>query len=294
MMRLAGCLALAAAGCTGHSAPPPLPDGPHFAIIGDYGTDHPAEDDVARMVRSWQPDFVVTLGDNNYPNGERSTIDTNIGKYYSQFIGDYQGAHGPGSPENRFWPSIGNHEFYNPEGLQPYLDYFPALPGNRRYYDVRLGLVHLFILNSNDSEPDGVVADSVQAKWLHAQLAASDACFKLVAFHHPPYSSGYFPVEEMRWPFANWGADVVLSGHEHFYEHLLIGGFTYLINGLGGDDKFGFVTPLEGSLLRYDDDYGALVVFPSETGLRFQFRSVGGKVVDDLTLEKSCVPGLDG
>jgi hypothetical protein len=264
--------------------------GPHFAVIGDFGTDLPQEAQVAKMVRDWQPDFVITVGDNNYPGGERQTIDTNIGKYYSEFIGDYQGHFGKGSDVNRFWPSIGNHEYYNPEGLQPYLDYFPDLPGNRRYYDVRLGLVHLFVVNSDDHEPDGNLANSAQAKWLKNAIAASDACFKVVAFHHPPYSSGFFETPQLRWGFAAMGADVVLNGHEHSYERILVDGVTYLIDGLGGDDKFGFTTPIEGSQVRYGADWGALLGFPSENGLRFEFHSVGGELIDAVNIEKSCGP----
>ncbi len=56
-----------------------------FAVIGDYGSDSQAEADVANVVKSWNPSFVITVGDNNYPNGAASTIDANIGKYYYEF-----------------------------------------------------------------------------------------------------------------------------------------------------------------------------------------------------------------
>jgi tartrate-resistant acid phosphatase type 5 len=275
------------AACSGR-VPPAPPMGPHFAVIGDYGTDQWQEGQVAQMVREWQPDYVVTVGDNNYPAGDRSTIDRNIGKYYSEFIGHYQGGYGKGSAANRFWPSIGNHEYYNPEALQPYLDYFPDLPGNHRYYEVRLDLVHLFVVNSDDHEPDGVLSTSVQADWLRQRLADSDACFKVVVFHHPPYSSGYFETPELQWPFDKMGADVVLNGHEHSYERILVNGVTYLIDGLGGDDRFGFVHPIDGSMVRFSDDWGALLGFPSATGLRFEFHTIGGKLIDSVTIDKRC------
>jgi tartrate-resistant acid phosphatase type 5 len=275
------------AGCSAR-VPPVPPAGAHFAVIGDYGTDLWQEGQVAQMVRDWRPDYVVTVGDNNYPNGERSTIDVNVGKYYSEFIGHYQGRYGKGSDVNRFWPAIGNHEYYGPEGLQPYLDYFPDLPGNHRYYEVRLDLVHLFVLNSDDHEPDGVLGGSVQAQWLRERIAASDACFKVVVFHHAPFSSGYFEVPELRWPFAEMGADVVLNGHEHYYERVVAGGLNYILNGLGGNDRYGFVHPIEGSVVRFNDDWGALLGFPSESGLRFEFHTIGGKLIDSVTIDKDC------
>src|SRR5258707_12763038 len=161
------------------------------------------------MVKSWKPDFVVTMGDNNYPNGEASTIDANIGKYYAEFIGNYRGRFGPGSTTNRFWPSPGNHDWVS--GLTAYTDYF-TLPGNERYYDVDLGVVHLYAVDSDPHEPDGVKPDSVQGKWLKARLAASKSCYDVVYFHHPPYSSAWHgPSAVMRWPFRAWAAELVLS-----------------------------------------------------------------------------------
>ncbi|RME63773.1 MAG: alkaline phosphatase, partial [Caldilineae bacterium] len=53
-----------------------------FAVIGDYGSGSQGEADVAALVKSWNPDFVLTLGDNNYPDGAASTIDAHIGKFY--------------------------------------------------------------------------------------------------------------------------------------------------------------------------------------------------------------------
>src|SRR5436190_18393178 len=53
-----------------------------FAVIGDFGQAGPDEAAVSALVAGWQPDFVITVGDNNYPLGEASTIDQNIGQYF--------------------------------------------------------------------------------------------------------------------------------------------------------------------------------------------------------------------
>ena len=50
-----------------------------LAVIGDYGDGSQAAADVAALVRAWQPDYVITTGDNNYPKGEAATIDGNVG-----------------------------------------------------------------------------------------------------------------------------------------------------------------------------------------------------------------------
>src|ERR1043166_6333539 len=72
-----------------------------IAEIGDFGWTGPGELAVANMVKSWDTsaaplDAILTAGDNNYQDGEWSTIDTNIGQYYSRYIGNYKGTYGPG------------------------------------------------------------------------------------------------------------------------------------------------------------------------------------------------------
>ncbi|HFB67857.1 MAG TPA: hypothetical protein ENJ66_02750, partial [Calditrichae bacterium] len=81
------------------------------AVIGDYGSEGQALADVSQLIHSWNPDIIITLGDNNYPDGEASTIDQNIGKYFYDFISPYQGSYGAGADTNRFFPTLGNHDW---------------------------------------------------------------------------------------------------------------------------------------------------------------------------------------
>src|SRR4051794_35947920 len=57
-----------------------------FAAIGDYGYKGVGEPLTSALVHSWNPDFIVTLGDNNYPDGSSGTIDRNIGQYFQDYI----------------------------------------------------------------------------------------------------------------------------------------------------------------------------------------------------------------
>ena len=130
-----------------------------FAAIGDYGSGSTDEAAVSDMIDSWNVDFVITLGDNNYNNGYASTIDNRIGKDYNQWIKPYLGdiPLGGSSDINRFFPSPGNHDNNNTSSiadLQPYLNYF-TLPNNERYYDFVWGNIYLFSMNSIIAEPDG-------------------------------------------------------------------------------------------------------------------------------------------
>ncbi|MFV2068913.1 MAG: metallophosphoesterase [Pirellulales bacterium] len=153
-----------------------------FAVIGDYGDGDQGEAAVANMIKNWNPDFIITTGDNNYNSGSAGTIDPHIGQFYSEFIGAYRGnydtagnnigpsAADPGRP-NRFFPSLGNHDWQNPSpGPNPYVDYF-TLPGdgftsssgNERYYDFVWGDVRFFAYDADSAEPDGRGAGSAQA-----------------------------------------------------------------------------------------------------------------------------------
>lgn len=286
-------LVLSIAGCNGGGGGTSA-EGPvllRFAVVGDYGIPGPsAASDVAALVASWAPDHVITTGDNNYDTGSAATIDGNIGAHYATFIHPYTGAFGTGATANRFWPSLGNHDWMT-AGAQPYLDYF-ALPGNERYYDFVAGPVHFFALDSDTSEPDGVTADSAQGQWLEARLAASTACWKVVYMHHPPYTSGsvHASTAYMQWPFGGWGADIVLAGHVHNYERLDIGGLPYIVNGAGGRALYASGSPIAGSLVQYSADHGAQRVTMHADSMTLEFFSRSGTLIDSLMLTKDC-PG---
>lgn len=257
-----------------------------FAVIGDYGLAGQAELDVANLIKSWQPDFIITTGDNNYPTGSWDTIDANIGQYYQEFIGSYSGEYGEGADQNRFFPSLGNHDWMT-ELAEPYLDYF-SLPGNERYYEFTWGPVHLFALSADWNEPDGIRPDSPQAEWLREALSASTLPWKVVYMHLPPYSSGmHGSVEVMRWPYREWGATAVISGHDHTYERLSVDDFPYFVNGIGGGAIYNFEEVVPGSQARYNQDYGAMFVEADPERLRFQFVNRRGEVVDDYEIRAS-------
>lgn len=259
----------------------------HFAVIGDYGSAGSAEADVANLIDSWNVDFIITLGDNNYKYGEASTIDENIGQYFHQYIYPYVGSYGEGSEVNRFFPTLGNHDWdTNPP--QPYYDYF-ELPNNERYYDFVWGNVHFFAIDSDSEEPDGVTENSIQGQWLQNALASSTAEWRVVYFHNSPYSSSshHGSQKYMRWPFKEWGASVVLSAHDHVYERVIIDGFPYFVNGLGGRSRYSFGTPVPGSQVRYNEDYGAMLVEASEDNITFKFFSRDNVLVDSYAIHNS-------
>lgn len=277
---------------------PPIPAGTSiFAVIGDYGDNSDAEKDVANMVKNWQPDFIITTGDNNYNNGEWSTIKNNISQYYSDYI------YNPDAPENfrcegsaandlqnRFFPSPGNHDYLT-DNLAPYLDFF-TLPHNERYYNFRRGSVHFFSLDSN------LASEFEDMKlWLEETIANSDATFKVVYFHHPPFSSSKHGNNiEMQWDFAELGVDVVLSGHEHVYQHITkkeSPDVHYFVNGLGGRTNRYRCSenPLDSNEFDsfcYRKKNGAMRVTATDEVMILGFYSTqsGGILIDEVVIRK--------
>ena len=280
-----------------------------FAAIGDFGDDTTNEQDVADLVNTKNPAFIVTVGDNSY---DATPIDENIGKYYSPFIGNYQGSYGSGSLENKFFPSLGNHDYTDGGGFTAYENYF-TLPGagipgsntsgNERYYDFVRGPVHFFVIDSNPTSTgaigDGRSPTSTQGLWLQAQLAASTSPWKIVYMHHPPYSSSsnHGSEEEMQWPYEQWGATAVFAGHDHVYERIIRtdsngdgNDFAYFTTGAGGRSLYAFDTPLPGSQVRCGSGgsdgavensvppnggcFGSMIIDATSTSITFEYWSV--------------------
>jgi tartrate-resistant acid phosphatase type 5 len=258
-----------------------------FVIIGDYGFSGTDEAKVSALTARLKPDFVITTGDNNYPEGRSETIDENIGRYFHDFIAPYRGRFGGGAKENRFFPSLGNHDWNWEVGAQPYLDYF-SLPNNERYYRITRGNVELLAVDSDINEPDGNTVDSKQAHWLQEALGAATAPWRVVFFHHPPYSSSskHGSSVEMRWPFAEWGASIVYAGHDHTYERLEVQGFPYIVNGVGGRELYELGEPLPETLVRHADVHGLVLVTATETEFVSRFLDARGQELDVLRLRK--------
>jgi hypothetical protein len=92
----------------------------------------------------------------------------------------------------------------------------------------------------------------------------------------------------MRWPFEEWGATAVFSGHDHAYERVMRDDngdgvlLPYFTTGLGGHSRYSFGTPVSGSAVRYSADYGTMIIDASDTQIDFEFWSVagGGRLID--------------
>jgi hypothetical protein len=128
----------------------------------------------------------------------------------------------------------------------------------------------------------------VQALWLRDELASSPDTWNVISFHHPPYGSAWKgPSSWMRWPFQEWGAHVVLNGHNHVYERIMINDFAYITNGCGGGPLYAWGDVVDpNSVVRHNLNWGAQLVDATEEKITFQFITVAGEVVDTYELTR--------
>lgn len=238
------------------------------AVIGDFGAGSEGSRAVADLVAAAQPRAVVSVGDNVYDD-----------RGYQVLVGDY---YGPWVASRDMLPAAGNHD--HEEGIAAFDAYFPYLDGRHVYSAGRAGM-RFFVLDSSTAL-DSAESLKRQRAWVKRSLLASQARWKVVVLHHPPYSSGdkHGSTSEFQWPFASWGADLVLAGHDHLYERIVAEGTTYVVNGSGGKDLYGFGDAVAGSRVRFDDDFGALFLTASDRSLTGEFWSAAGIRVDRFTL----------
>jgi tartrate-resistant acid phosphatase type 5 len=256
------------------------------AHIGSFGSGNSDEADVAALVDSFGASAVIGSGPNAYNSDlAAQNYDDEVGKFYHKYIFPYVGAYGDGGATNGFWPSPGSTDWSVDGNLSSYLAFFP-LPDNRRYYDVCLGPVHLFVLDGDTLEPDGTGENSIQANWLKAKLWLSTAPWKVVVLgdsapYLTPWRNVGSPVE-----LQIMGANLVLSGFP-VYERSRQNGLDYINNGSGGKTITGTGnTPIAGREYYDETHFGAGRMIATQCSLRYEFIGVDGVLIDALQLTK--------
>ena len=190
------------------------PDGSVIVVAaGDIsGAKNTGQSLTANVVESLRPDAVLVLGDGQYPNGALEDYQQNYDPTWGRF-------------KNLTWPVPGNHEYKSK--AVGYFTYFGVRAGNaaKGYYSFDLGDWHLVALNTNHDCLDVACdAESEQLMWLEADLAASPKKCTLAYWHHPRFNSGShgdFTRADAIWKvLEQHGVELVLNGHEHFYERV--------------------------------------------------------------------------
>ena len=253
---------------------PNRPDTLKFAVIGDSGTGSSSQHRVAQQLwashAKYPYEFVVMLGDNLYGGNSEKDYKKKFEEPYKPIL----------DAKIKFYASIGNHDNSN----QTLYKLF-NMNGERYYTFSPKPGVRFFALDSN-------YMDKPQLQWLEKQLAASGADWKIAFFHHPIYSSGGRHGSDLQLRtlleplFLKYGVDVVLQGHDHFYERIKPQkGIYYFLSGGAAKLREGDVRPnSELTAKGFDTGYHFMLMELNRDALHFQAISDQGKTVDSGTL----------
>lgn len=205
--------------------------------FGDFGVNSTAQNNVEQVLPQ-QADVWHWYGDNSYPIGSASDYETNtFGTHYRKHF-----------PKISLMPALGNHDAVSASPTTqtgPYFDYF-SLPtageyggvasNTKAYYSYNYGHVHFIVLESTVGSFR--TSNGAMANWLRQDLQADKSKWRVVYFHHPPFSKGSHDSDtevelvEMRQNILpileQYGVDLVLGGHCHSYER------SHFINGFYG------------------------------------------------------------
>ena len=247
----------------------------------------------AQLLDLIDPDIVITMGDNAYPDGT---------------IEEFNNCYDPtwGRHKARTRPSPGNHD-YHVSGAAGYYTYFGAAAspldtnctgGCKGYYSYDLGAWHIIALNSEISHGAG----SAQEQWLRADLAANPTSCTLAYAHKPRFSSGNHGsnsgMQALWQALYDYEADVVLSGHDHTYERFALQdpagnadpgrGIRAFVAGTGGAGLYSFGSPEPNSEVRNNIAHGVLKLTLHPTSYDWEFVPIAGQTFTD-TGTASCV-----
>ena len=247
-----------------------------FAVIGDSGTGSKPQYQIAeQLISSRAPfayEFILMMGDNLYGGSDAKD-------FRKKFEDPYKSLLDAGV---KFYATLGNHDNPNERFYERW-----NMKGERFYTFKPKAGVRFFSLDSNYMDPK-------QLEWLEKELAASGSDWKIVFCHHPIYSSGGAHGSDVQLRqqleplFLKYGADVVLAGHEHFYERIKPQkGIYYFISGGAAKLREGDVnTHSELTAKSYDTGYHFMLVELGKDTMYFQTINQDGKTVDSGTLTR--------
>ena len=219
-------------------------------------------------------EFVLMLGDNIYDSHTPRDYETKFEEPYRPLL----------DAGVQFYAAIGNHD--DPGETH----YARFNMGGQRYYTFRKSegrlealvgaAARFFVLDSRSLDPE-------QLEWFRRQLSASGSDWKIAYFHHPLYTSGRYQRAARTLRLAlepilvEGNVDVVLTGHEHFYERMIPQhGIFYFISGAAGSLRRGDIQRSDLTARGFDRDYHFMLMEISGKELFFQAIDRAGNTVD--------------
>jgi hypothetical protein len=251
-----------------HVSTPP-PGAFVFAVKGDWGGGTRDQQEVTKemcAIRKKIPfRYVVTTGDNFY-NPDGTATQSN---YYrpERCLNDY-----PGNTWRAVW---GNHDLGGSST--------GSVLGAPHHYTWTAGATQFFMLDANSP------GDPVQRAWLQTTLASSRARVKIVVFHQPAITSGLHGDNESAkrsWVplFEQYHVTLVLTGHNHDYEHLKVRGIHYVVTGGGGESRYPCLRTEPGAI-RCVSAFHFLLVTVTRSAVAVEAILPSGVVLDRFAIE---------
>jgi len=236
-----------------HVTPPPPPSTPPlvtFLSFGDWGFQSPDQFAVAKQMgivaNNTQASFLLSLGDNFYPEGVANDTDPLWKSLYSDVYT---------APSLKFpWLiSLGNHDHYAPNGNegQAQIDYWKNSRDSRwtlkdfwytMNYQFGNSTLQFVIYDSyiavGDVNSTAWVLEKKQqqSEWLLKTLYESKADWLFLVGHHPIYSFHFDTptlVKDLVPMIKDTRVDIFFAGHDHDLQHLESDSCQYIVSGAG-------------------------------------------------------------
>jgi predicted phosphodiesterase len=246
-----------------------------FLAFGDSGSGSREQYQLAQLMFDYRKvfpyEFAIMMGDNIYGKEKTKDMQRKFESAYKPIL----------DQDIKFYATLGNHDESNQRNYELF-----NMKG-KEYYRLKKGDVSFYSLNSN-------YMDKRQIDWLENELSNDNSKWKIAFFHHPLYSSGEQhgsnkSLRKVIEPiFIKNKVDVVLAGHEHFYERVKPqNGIYYFISGAAGKLRKGDIDRKSPFLAKgFDSDLSFMLFEIWKNELYFQVISRTGQTVDSGIIAK--------
>jgi acid phosphatase len=265
-----------------------------FLVLGDWGTGAAEPRKVAvQMAKAATvlgADFVISTGDNFYPDGVSSVDDP-------QWQTSFEGIFPEPALQIPWYVVLGNHDHRGSTAAQvSYSDVSARWNMPANYYKLTQkladgSLVDFFFL---DTHPIHLryrnwiprLFDDNQLVWLEQELTASKARWKIAIGHYPVFSGGKHGtstmVKALKPLFDEHGVRVYVNGHNHTLEHVVVGATHYLTCGAGAKPRK--ASPVSGSRFTMGERLGFMTARLKPDAMQVAFLDEQGQFLYEATI----------
>ena len=177
--------------------------------------------------------------------------------------------------------SRGNHEG---AGIF-YKKYFPEPYGPGFYWSFDYGPLHVAVVDQYSNYTSG----SPQYNWLVGDLSASTKPWKIVLLHEPGWSAGgghgnNTTVQTVLQPlFKQYGVQMVIGGHNHYYARAVVDNVQHLTLGGGGAPLY---TPASAqpNIVKTDQSFHHTEIDINGSTMFFSARRADGTIIEVFSI----------